>query len=448
VAAPDLASVRRWPGARSASLPHRDGHDHGGLDVLERKLSRLIRTGRLTISGLRRGPVVLGAVSPASPHLDVAVRVKGRLTAAKIALRPELYFGEAFMDRSLEMERGTLWDLLALCGENFAGRSWIQVPRPLRRVGRVFARAAHQTNSLARARRNSMRHYDLPDLLFEHFLDADRHYSCAYFRSPDQTLEQAQTAKVQHIAAKLLLRPGMRVLDIGCGWGGLAMSLARLAGVQVTGITLSQEQAMFAARRVKESGLGDCVDIARKDYREMEPSFDRIVSVGMFEHVGVPYYRVFFDTIARLLAPDGVALVHTIGRTDGPGATGGWTRKYIFPGGYVPALSEVLPRIEQAGLWVSDVEVLRLHYAETLRHWRHRFLSNRAAVLSACGERFCRMWEFFLATSEMGFRYGNLVVFQIQLAKHVGAVPITRDYMVAAESALRAADAGSARSMR
>ncbi len=405
--------------------------------MLKRKLSKLIKTGRLTVKGLRREPVTFGAVVPDAPHLDVVVRIKDRLTALRIAMRPELHFGEAYMDRSLVLEQGTLWDLLELCGRNFAGRSWHRIPNPVRRVSRTLALAAHQLNSRRRARTNVAHHYDLSDVLFRNFLDADRHYSCAYFRSPSDTLEQAQSAKVMHIAAKLLLRPNMHVLDIGCGWGGLAISLARLTGVHVTGITLSKEQAAFATRRIDRAGLRDQVTVAVMDYRDVQRQYDRVVSVGMFEHVGVPYYQAFFDTTKRLLTEDGVALLHAIGRTDGPGVTDAWTRKYIFPGGYVPALSEVLPRVEKAGLWVTDIELLRLHYAETLRLWRERFLANIEHVRSVYDERFCRMWEFFLAGSEIGFRYDNLMVFQMQLAKRIDAVPLTRDYVIAAESAMR-----------
>jgi cyclopropane-fatty-acyl-phospholipid synthase len=279
-------------------------------------------------------------------------------------------------------------------------------------------------------------HYDLSDVLFRNFLDADRHYSCAYFRSPSDTLEAAQQAKAVHIASKLLLKPGMHVLGIGCGWGGLALVLAKHANVRVTGITLSKEQASIARRRAADAGLRDRVCIELMDYRDVQGQFDRIVSVGMFEHVGVPNYNRFFGTIVRCLADDGIALIHSIGRNDGPGVTSAWTRKYTFPGGYVPALSELLPAVEQSGLWVTDIEILRLHYAETLRHWRERFLRNKPVISAVYDERFCRMWEFFLATSEMAFRYDNLMVFQLQMARHVNAVPFTRDYMFAAEASL------------
>jgi len=410
--------------------------------MLERKLSKLIRTGRLTVKGMGPRDLTFGTASPDEPELDVVVRIKDRLTAAKIALRPELSFGEAYMDGAVTIERGSLWSLMELCGRNFSVTDWQGQPGRLRRTARRVWRVGQQMNSRMRARRNVAHHYDLSDVLFRNFLDADRQYSCAYFRAPDVTLEQAQRDKVLHIAAKLLLRPGMHVLDIGCGWGGLAIGLAKLAGVRVTGITLSQEQAAIARHRIAQAGLQDRVQVAEQDYRELDGRYDRIVSVGMFEHVGVPQYRAFFERIDRLLADDGVALLHFIGRRDGPGSTDAWTRKYIFPGGYSPALSEVMPAIERSGLWTTDIECLRLHYAETLRHWRERFLRNRALIREIYDERFCRMWEFFLAGSEMAFRYDNLLVFQIQLAKRIDTVPLTRDYQLAAETALR--DGGSA----
>jgi cyclopropane-fatty-acyl-phospholipid synthase len=409
--------------------------------VLEHKLSRLITIGRLTIKGMGPRPIVVGHVVPDAPELDVVVRVKSRATAWKISLRPGLYFGEAYMDGSLVIEQGSLWSLLELCGRNFASKDWHRSPGRFVRTVRRLWRIWQQMNWRRRARKNVAHHYDLSDVLFRHFLDADRQYSCAYFASMDDSLEQAQAAKTVHIAAKLLLRPGMRVLDIGCGWGGLALALAKFTGADVTGITLSQEQAAIAERRVSDAGLQDQVRIEVKDYRDVEGRYDRIVSVGMFEHVGVPYYQAFFDRLGELLTAEGVALLHAIGRMEGPGMTGAWTRKYIFPGGYVPALSEVLPRVELAGLWVTDIEILRLHYAETLRHWRERFLQHAPLIREVYDERFCRMWEFFLATSEMGFRYDKLMVFQMQLARRIDTVPLTRDYQFASEAALRAATA-------
>jgi cyclopropane-fatty-acyl-phospholipid synthase len=300
-------------------------------------------------------------------------------------------------------------------------------------------RRLHQYNPLIRARHNAAHHYDLSDQLYELFLDQDRQYSCAYFRDGSDDLDTAQLNKKRHIAAKLLIRPGARVLDIGSGWGGLALYLASECGADVTGLTLSAEQHKVAIRRAAAAGLSDRVRFYLRDYREEFGHYDRIVSVGMFEHVGVNHYGAFLAKLKALLAPDGVALLHSIGRKDGPGATSPWIRKYIFPGGYVPALSEVLPIVERLKLWVTDVEVLRLHYAETLRAWRGRFERNRIRVRGIYDERFCRMWEMYLVGSEIAFRRQDLIVFQMQLAKAVDTVPLTRDYILDWEREHRAA---------
>jgi cyclopropane-fatty-acyl-phospholipid synthase len=291
-------------------------------------------------------------------------------------------------------------------------------------------RRIDQYNPAGRAEKNVAHHYDLNGRLYSLFLDRDRQYSCAYFRRGDETLEEAQLAKKRHIAAKLCLdRPDLRVLDIGSGWGGMALTLARDYGALVTGITLSREQLAAARERAALEGLEDRVNFELLDYRAVNQKFDRIVSVGMFEHVGVGYYQTFFDTVARNLTPDGIALLHAIGRSDGPGATNPWIDKYIFPGGYSPALSEVMPSVERSGLFATDIEILRLHYAETLRHWRWRFNANRDTIASIYDERFCRMFEFYLCGSELAFRRGGHMVFQIQLAARQDAVSLTRDYM-------------------
>ena len=403
--------------------------------LLERLLARQIRIGRLTVLGPGSRHRVFGMVPPDAPHLDVTVRLKDRLTALKIALWPDLYVGKAYMDATLTIEQGRLEDLLEIGLRNTAGP-----PRRslLGRGRRALLHRLHQANSGARARRNVVAHYDLSNVLYFNFLDEDRQYSCAYFATPELTLEEAQQAKKAHIAAKLLLQPGQRVLDIGCGWGGMALTLARIGQGQVTGITLSAEQLAVARRRAEAAKLDHRVSFALEDYRALTGRFDRIVSVGMFEHVGTPYYQAFFDKIAGLLTEDGVAVTHAIGRMDGPGLTNAWIRKYIFPGGYVPALSEVLPAVERAGLWVTDLEILRLHYAETLRHWRARFTANLDAIREKYGERFCRMWLFYLTASEMSFRHDGLMVFQLQLARSIDAVPLTRDYITARERALEA----------
>ena len=298
-----------------------------------------------------------------------------------------------------------------------------------------LVRPLQQHNPVRRSRRNVAHHYDLSDKLFDLFLDSDRQYSCAYFLSPDDDLDTAQANKQRHLAAKLLLEPGLSVLDIGSGWGGLALYLARAGGGEVTGLTLSEKQVEMANRRAAEAGLAERVQFHLRDYREESGTYDRIVSVGMFEHVGVNHYPEFFSTVKKLLARDGVCVLHSIGRMAGPSTTSAWLRKYIFPGAYSPALSEVLPAAEDSGLWITDIEVLRVHYAETLRAWRHRFQVNRDRIAELFDERFCRMWEFYLALSEAAFRHGDHFVFQMQLAKRRDAVPLTRDYIAEWERA-------------
>lgn len=398
--------------------------------MLRRMLTNFIKTGRLTVIEANGRRYSVG--DPAAPQPGVTVRLSGRFTLLRLFIHPQLYLGEAYMNGGLIVERGSLWDLFELCGRNLQNLGRPTQSRLLRLVQNA-ACFLQQWNSRGTARRNAAHHYDLSYDLYRRFLDEDLQYSCAYFADKDMTLGEAQAAKKQHIAAKLNLAPGQRVLDIGCGFGGLALSLARDHGARVTGITLSQQQFAIAQKRAAE--LADKVSFEIRDYREIEGPFDRIVSVGMFEHVGAPNYQTFFDAVARLLTEDGVALIHSIGRADPPRLTDPWIRKYIFPGGYIPSLSEVLPAVERAGLWVTDIEVLRLHYAETLRCWRERFLKDRAAIRAIYDDRFCRMWEFYLALSEMAFRYDTLMVFQLQLTRRIGTMPVTRDYMFEAEQA-------------
>lgn len=398
---------------------------------LVRFLANLLRSGQLTLIDVKGRRVSLGrrdaATPPDEPH--VVVRFADRRTELKIAADPGLYAGEAYMDGRLIVESGTIYDLLAIVTRN-AGRSVAGglLERWRHRWGPRLRRL-QQSNPIARARANVAHHYDLSRALYERFLDRDLQYSCGYFERPDMPLEAAQEAKKRLIARKLLMRDGQRVLDVGCGWGGLALSLAQAAKVEVLGITLSREQLEHARARAAAAGLGDRVRFELSDYREVEGTFDRIVSVGMFEHVGEPHYDEYFAAIRARLSPDGVALVHSIGRSDGPGATNPWIRKYVFPGGYSPALSETIPAIERSGLWLTDLEIWRMHYAETLRHWRARFAAKRAEIAALYDERFCRMWEFYLAGSECAFRYQGHVVFQAQLARSVDAVPPTRAYM-------------------
>ncbi len=401
-------------------------------------LASFVSSGELTVIDALGRATTIGtrdaATPPDEPH--VVVRVHDPKLDLRLALNPGLHAGEAYMDGRLTVERGTLYDLLAIVCRN-AGTGSLGPLGRLRQGTAPLLRLAQQLNPAVRARRNVAHHYDLSERLYDLFLDTDRQYSCAYFARPGLSLDEAQAAKKRHIIAKLLLRPGQRVLDIGCGWGGLALSIAKAADVEVLGITLSREQLTFARRRAEESGLAHRVRFELLDYRDIRDGFDRIVSVGMFEHVGVPHYGTYFRRVRELLTEDGVALVHAIGRMDGPGTTNPWLRKYIFPGGYSPALSEVVPRIEGAGLWLTDLEVLRLHYAETLRHWRLRFLANRAEVARLYDDRFCRMWEFYLAGCECAFRFQGHMVWQAQLARRVDAVPLTRDYIATAERARR-----------
>jgi cyclopropane-fatty-acyl-phospholipid synthase len=310
--------------------------------------------------------------------------------------------------------------------------AWTRAVEGLRHAFRRF----HQLNTTSRSKRNVQRHYDLSGEIYKLFLDEDMQYSCAYFERPDMTLDEAQLAKKRHIASKLCMKPGQSVLDIGSGWGGLGLYLAKTFEAEVLGVTLSTEQLAVSTERAREEGLDNHAHFELRDYRDLTERFDRIVSVGMFEHVGVNHYRTYFEKCAQLLKPDGVMVLHSIGRSGPPFATNAFIRKYIFPGGYIPALSEVLPFIEKSGLMVADIEILRLHYAETLKNWRQRFMANRDRAKEIYDERFCRMWEFYLAGSEAAFRWQDLMVFQVQLTRRNDIVPLTRDYVGKCEKAL------------
>lgn len=357
----------------------------------------------------------------------VRIAIASNAWLRRILLDPELQVGEAYMAGGLTIEFGDLYDLLDLFWVNFLadGLPAARLPALFRKSARLIA----QFNPQERSARNVAHHYDIGNDLYRLFLDEDMQYSCAYFPDAEVTLEQAQELKKEHIARKLCLRPGDRVLDIGCGWGGLALHLCRSEDVRVEGVTLSCEQYELARKRAADQGLGDQASFRIEDYRSLTDEYDRIVSVGMFEHVGVPHYQEYFRQIAARLSPDGVALVHTIGRAGRPGATNPWIARHIFPGGYIPALSEILPAIEQAGLTVLDIEVLRLHYAETLKAWRARFLARAAEAEALHDARFVRMWEFYLVCSELSFRHGVHNVFQLQLGKRQESVPLTRDYL-------------------
>ncbi|HEY2177254.1 MAG TPA: cyclopropane-fatty-acyl-phospholipid synthase family protein [Caulobacteraceae bacterium] len=391
-------------------------------------LQRLFRSGSLEVR--LPGGRVFDLGEGGEP--TVIVRITDRRTLARILAAPSLGLGEAYMDGRLVLERGSIRDLLELATRNGADAQTMKRPGPMRRG---WAKLVREHNARRDARRNVSHHYDLSVDLYRAFLDPDLQYSCAFFERDNMSLAEAQSAKKRHIIAKLDLAEGQRVLDIGCGWGGLALSVAK-AGAMVDGITLSEEQLATAKARAEAAGLAGRAHFSLTDYRDVQGRYDRIVSVGMFEHVGRPNYQAYFDAISERLTEDGVALIHSIGRRGPPSTTDKFTAKYIFPGGYIPSLSEVLPAIERAGLWITDIEVLRLHYAKTLRCWYERFTAHRAEMAALYDERFCRMWEYYLAGAEMGFRYGTHMNFQVQLTKRVDALPITRDYMAEAERSL------------
>lgn len=394
------------------------------ISILSGLLHKLVRSGRLVlIDGTGKRRIFGNGGAP-----TVTVRLHERALHRKLLFNPALSLGEAYMEGALTLEEGSLDELLHICTLNMEALA----NHPLQRVRGTLdglGKWLQHYNPIRRSRANVAHHYDLSDELYALFLDVDRQYSCAYFPTGTESLERAQELKKAHIAAKLLLRPGLKVLDIGCGWGGLGLYLAQVAQVDVTGITLSREQLKVASGRAVATGLVSRMHFHLRDYREEQGRYDRIASVGMFEHVGPPHYGEFFRKLRDLLKPDGVALLHSIGRLAGPGTTNEWIRKYVFPGGYAPALSEVLPAVERSGLYVTDIEILRLDYAETLREWSRRFAKHRERIKRVYDERFCRMWEFYLAASESAFRNQDQMVFQMQLARRKDAVPRARDYI-------------------
>ncbi len=397
--------------------------------VLGVLLKQVVKEGQLTVTDPSGQTHVFGpGGEPRS-----AIRIHDNRTVHRLLRDPELYVGEAYMDGTLTIEEGTLLDFLDVITRAETPNHWML--KSMERF-RLFVKNWQTRNGLSLSKENVAHHYDLSGRLYDLFLDADRQYSCAYFRDGVDDLEVAQRDKKIHLASKMLLEPGQRILDIGCGWGGMALFLAREGGGKVDGVTLSEEQLAIARERAKKGGLADRVDFRLEDYRNTEGPYDRIVSVGMFEHVGVPNYDAYFGQVANLLKDDGVAVIHSIGRMEKPGVTGAWLKKYIFPGGYIPALSEVLPAIERAGLWVTDIEILRLHYAETCLAWLDRFTARRDEAKALYDERFCRMWEFYLAGCVVAFWNNRHMIFQIQLSKRIDAVPLTRDYMVDAERAM------------
>lgn len=363
--------------------------------------------------------------------MSAAVTIHDRATMRQLVRRPELGVGEAYMDRTLTVAQNDLEGFLALMGRNVMRYGRGQLAVAVRGPARLLRHVA-QYNPVSVSRRNVAHHYDLSNEFYRQILDEDMQYSCAYFAESSMNLEQAQAAKKAHIASKLLLKPGMRVLDIGCGWGGMALTLARDYGARVVGVTLSERQLEVARARAREEGLEDRVEFRLQDYREISERFDRVVSVGMLEHVGVPHMRTYFNKVHDMLAGDGVALIHTIGRTTPPSSTSPWLRKYIFPGGYIPAVSEVMPAIERAGLYCADLEAIHgSHYARTLSAWRQRFEASREAIRRQFDDRFLRMWRYYLVLSEIGFRELGMVVHHYQLARDQRQLPRSRAYMYA-----------------
>ena len=405
--------------------------------LLKTAASHIITKGNLTIIDSR------GVTYQFGDQTGKPIQI--RFTSAKwereVALDPALKLGEAYMNDGFEFIKGDIYSLLETIFESTGpiaeNQLWMKAFSFIRTATKRFV----QMNTLRRSAKNVEHHYDLSGKLYEMFLDPDRQYSCGYFENPNVSLGEAQLAKKRHLAAKLQVKENEKLLDIGCGWGGLGLYFARVLGANVTGVTLSHEQHGIANQRAKDMGLQDKAKFFLLDYRKLDDAFDKIVSVGMFEHVGIGHYKEYFDHVKRLLKPDGRFVLHSIGRSGEPGATNPWIAKYIFPGGYIPSLSEVIPVIEKSGLIITDIEILRLHYAETLKAWREAFLAHWDEAKALYDERFCRMWEFYLAASESAFRWQGMMVFQIQLAHKQDAVPLTRDYITEEEARLKKIDA-------
>jgi cyclopropane-fatty-acyl-phospholipid synthase len=401
------------------------------MKLLNQMLSRIIKVGTLEIEDAS-GVLHVHAGSP-SPF--VRVKLHDPALYKMLYLKPEMAAGEAYMDGKLTIEKGTLKDFITLFGLNQGA--------PLNPPAGVIVsflankvKSVIQENTLLRSKQNVQHHYDISNELYSLFLDEGLNYSCAYYLTPDDSLEVAQENKLRHIASKMDIRPGQKILDIGCGWGSMSIYLAQNFDVEVLGITLSVEQHKLAEQRVAKLGLGHKVRFELRDYREVQGQFDRIVSVGMLEHVGAKHLPGYFYHVSRLLTTEGVALIHSICRSDGPGTAAPWLKKYIFPGGYSPALSETMAAVEMSRLWITDTEIWRLHYMHTIAAWSTRFAKNRVRAAEMMGERFCRMWEFYLVTSEVSFLYFHHVNFQIQLSKSLQTLPLQRDYMFEMENQL------------
>ena len=402
------------------------------MKFLPKLFSKVIRKGELTLIDPKGKTQTFGGIEPGP---EVTLKIHRASVDWKLFLNPELHSAEAYMDGDLDVGSGNIYDLLEIFfvnkrhfDRNPSQIFWHGLARKVKRF--------RQHNPISRSRANAKHHYDIGNDLYELFLDEDMQYSCGYFPQGNETLEEAQLLKKRHLAAKLQVEDGQRILDIGCGWGGLALYLASIADVEVTGVTLSEEQLKIAQNRAKAAGLADRVRFELIDYRNVTEQFDRVISVGMLEHVGAHHLPEYFLKVRDRLAADGLALIHSISTKSSPGITGPFIRKYIFPGGYSPSLSETTAAIEKTGLWITDVETWRVHYGRTLREWRNRFTANRDKVRDLYDERFCRMWEFYLAACEGAFQYGSAMVFQVQLGRERDSAPLHRDYIGEAEKAI------------
>ncbi|WP_117190787.1 SAM-dependent methyltransferase [Rhizobium terrae] len=401
---------------------------------LHNLLSKIIKNGTLTVRG-SGGEQHYGG----GGGRTVTIRFTDEAAERQLVRDPQLQLGELYMNGRLRIEEGDIYELLALIKDNTLSEG-LTFSMVLNGVRRMIVSQFRNRVPINRNRRNVSHHYDLDEKLFSLFLDEDWQYSCAYFNPPGISLDEAQIAKKRHIVAKLLAEPGQKALEIGSGWGGMAMYLSESSRVDVTGITLSTEQLKISRERAAKRGLANSVRFELQDYYYLpaDKSYDRIVSVGMFEHVGRLNYNRFFNKVNDVLADDGVMVLHSIGQPYPAIYNNPWIEKYIFPGGYIPAISEVVPAIEKAGLLVSDIEILPMHYAYTLRHWRERFMANKERAVALYDERFVRMWEFYLAGSEMAFTHESFFIFQMQIVKQRTAVPDNRDYIYEREAELRA----------
>ena len=388
-------------------------------------LNKLFKNDGFILIDDKLNKFVIGKPKKEKP---IEVKLLDKSLNYKLLLYPDLYFGEAYTDGSLIIQNGSLTDFLDLSFKNI-GRSDINIyNKTLKKIKGTY-RYLTNFNKILKSKKNVRHHYDISEKLYDLFLDENRQYSCAYFKNENDTLENAQSNKINHIIKKLNILPNQKILDIGSGWGTLAIEIANKTKASVTGITLSENQLEYSQKKAKELNLENQVQFKLMDYRQLNEKFDRIVSVGMFEHVGRKFYQTYFNKIFKLLNEDGISLVHTIGSVNPPRDPQPWITKYIFPGGYTPSLSEISRPIENSGLVISDMEVLRMHYSHTLRHWRERFLSKKDIVLEMFDEKFLRMWEFYLASCEMAFKWGDQIVFQLQLSKNLTTVPNTRDYI-------------------